>query len=60
MKSIKFLIGLIVALLLVSCDQKKEIPDAEITAIAKDAYIYGYPMVKNYKDMYILFLPIYL
>ncbi len=53
MKSFKFLIGLIAALLLVSCDQKKEIPDAEITAIAKEAYIYGYPMVKNYKDMYV-------
>ncbi len=53
MKSLKFLIGLITALLLVSCDQKKEIPDAEITAIAKEAYVYGYPMVKMYKDMYV-------
>lgn len=52
MKALKFLIGLTTALLLVSCDQKKEIPDAEVTAVAKEAYIYGYPMVKNYKEMY--------
>lgn len=52
MKALKFLIGLTAALLLVSCDQKKEIPDAEVTAVAKEAYIYGYPMVKNYREMY--------
>lgn len=52
MKALKFLIGLTAALLLVSCDQKKDIPDAEVTAVAKEAYIYGYPMVKNYKEMY--------
>ncbi|MDL2284597.1 DUF1254 domain-containing protein [Oxalobacter sp. OttesenSCG-928-P03] len=52
MKPLKFLIGLTAALLLVSCDQKKEIPDAEITTIAKEAYVYGYPMVANYKAMH--------
>ncbi len=52
MKALKFLIGLTAALLLVSCDQKKDVPDAEVTAVAKEAYLYGYPMVKNYKEMY--------
>lgn len=52
MKPVKILIGLMVALLLISCGQKKKLPDAEITAIAKEAYIYGYPMVANYKAMY--------
>ena len=53
MKAFKFLIGLAAALLLVSCDQKKDVPDAEVTAVTKEAYIYGYPMVKNYQDMYV-------
>lgn len=52
MKQVKFLIGVFVALLLISCDEKKEIPNAEVTAIAKEAYVYGYPMVKNYSVMY--------
>lgn len=52
MKLLKFLAGLAAALLLVSCNQKPEIPDAEITAIAKEAYIYGYPMVRMYGEMY--------
>lgn len=52
MKPFKFLAGLVAALLLVSCNQKPEIPDAEITAIAKEAYLYGYPMVRMYGEMY--------
>ena len=52
MKPVKFLMGLMVALLLISCGQKKEMPEAEIAAIAKEAYIYGYPMVANYRAMY--------
>ncbi|MCM1128875.1 MAG: DUF1254 domain-containing protein [Alistipes senegalensis] len=52
MKLLKFLAGLAAALLLVSCNQKPEIPDAEITALAKEAYIYGYPMVRIYGEMY--------
>lgn len=52
MKPFKFLAGLVAALLLVSCNQKPEIPDAEITAIAKEAYLYGYPMVRIYGEMY--------
>ncbi|MDR0934577.1 MAG: DUF1254 domain-containing protein, partial [Burkholderiaceae bacterium] len=52
MKPFKLLIGLAAALLLVSCGQKKDVPDAEVMTIAKEAYMYGYPMVKNYKMMY--------
>lgn len=52
MKLFKLLAGLVAALLLVSCNQKPEIPDAEITAIAKEAYLYGYPMVRIYGEMY--------
>ncbi|WAW05896.1 DUF1254 domain-containing protein [Oxalobacter formigenes] len=37
--------------LLASCHQKKRLNETEITQIAKEAYIYGYPIVENYRNM---------
>lgn len=53
MKKILALSVLITILLFVSCSQpqKKLTPD-EIKQIAKEAYIYGFPLVMNYKTMY--------
>jgi hypothetical protein len=57
MKNYKRKIGLIVLVLIitlsfVSCDQKAAITPEEAKVIAKEAYIYGFPMVVNYKTMY--------
>ncbi|MDR1311037.1 MAG: DUF1254 domain-containing protein, partial [Burkholderiaceae bacterium] len=52
MKLLKFFVGLATVLLLVSCGPKRDIPDAEITKIAKEAYVYGYPLVASYKNLY--------
>ncbi|MEA1898270.1 MAG: DUF1254 domain-containing protein, partial [Bacteroidota bacterium] len=35
-----------------SCIQKPEITPEEAKEIAKEAYVYGFPMVVNYKTMY--------
>ncbi len=51
MKFAPVLIGLISVFLLVSCHQKKRLNETEITQIAKEAYIYGYPIVENYRNM---------
>ena len=45
--------GLVTVLLLVACHQKKPLDEVEITQIAKEAYIYGFPVVELYRDMYI-------
>lgn len=51
MKFTHILIGLMTVLLLASCHQKKRLNETEITQIAKEAYIYGYPIVENYRNM---------
>ena len=51
MKFTHILIGLMAVFLLVSCHQKKRLNETEITQIAKEAYIYGYPIVENYRNM---------
>lgn len=52
MKFARILIGFMAVFLLVSCHQKKRLNETEITQIAKEAYIYGYPVVENYRNMY--------
>lgn len=42
-----------VILLTTSCHQERQPGEEEITQIAKEAYIYGYPMIGLYGDMYI-------
>ncbi len=46
------LIGFMAVFFLVSCHQEKRLNETEITQIAKEAYIYGYPVVENYRNMY--------
>lgn len=53
MKFTHILIGLMAVFLLASCHQKKRLNETEITQIAKEAYIYGYPIVENYRNMYV-------
>jgi len=42
----------ILVLALSACNQQKSLSPEEARAIAKEAYIYGFPMVVNYKTMY--------
>lgn len=42
----------ILAIALSACDQQKGLSPEEAKTIAKEAYIYGFPMVVNYKTMY--------
>lgn len=51
MKFAHILMGLMAIFLLASCHQKKRLNETEITQIAKEAYIYGYPIVENYRNM---------
>ena len=37
---------------LIACNQPKSPSPEEAKAIAKEAYLYGFPMVVNYKTMY--------
>jgi len=46
------LILIITALLIIGCTKQQELTPEEAKQIAKEAYIYGYPMVVNYKTMY--------
>jgi len=39
-------------LIITSCSQKLKLTPQEAKEIAKEAYIYGFPMVMNYKTMY--------
>jgi hypothetical protein len=47
-----FLPILAVSLSLISCSKTEQVTLDEAKAIAKEAYIYGFPMVVNYKTMY--------
>lgn len=49
-----FLIALFTILILLSgCRQETEVTPDEAREIAREAYIYGFPMVVNYKTMYL-------
>jgi len=45
------LISIITALMISGCTKQQELTPEEAKQIAKEAYIYGYPMVVNYKTM---------
>ncbi len=51
MKFTHILIGLMALILMAGCHQKKRLNETEITQIAKEAYIYGFPIVENYRNM---------
>lgn len=54
MKTLKSLAGVLLILTLGACTQKQEVLSPEqAKQIAKEAYIYGFPMVVNYKTMYL-------
>ncbi|HEU4930292.1 MAG TPA: DUF1254 domain-containing protein [Candidatus Krumholzibacteria bacterium] len=44
------------ALALTSCAKKEAVPLTEIRAIAKEAYLYGFPMVDSYRIMHAYFV----
>ena len=49
----KFILSILTIALLFGCEQKPaELTPAEAKEIAKEAYIYGFPLVLNYKTMY--------
>ena len=49
----KFFLSILSMALLFGCQQKApELTPAEAQQIAKEAYIYGFPLVLNYKTMY--------
>jgi hypothetical protein len=48
----KFLFILFPVILMTACTQQKPLTPAEAKEIAKEAYIYGFPMVMNYKTMW--------
>ena len=52
-------LALSVLLVLTACSRKKEpvLAPEEARAIAKEAYIYGFPMVDNYRIQYSYFVP---
>lgn len=47
---------LVVGVMVVSCNSKPAVSPAEVRAIAKEAYIYGFPMVDNYRVLYAYFI----
>ncbi len=48
--------SLIAVFLVASCSKKDAIPLSEIRTIAKEAYIYGFPMVDSYRIMHAYFV----
>lgn len=52
-KSIIFILTLFSVLSLHSCKEQKGLTPAEAQAIAEEAYIYAYPMLENYKIMFV-------
>ena len=49
---ILYFVTLFFLLSLLSCDQKNKLTPDEARSIAKEAYVYGFPVVMNYKTMY--------
>jgi len=44
------------SLVFTSCSKKTEVTPEEVKQIAKEAYVYGYPMVDSYRIMYAYFV----
>lgn len=49
---IKFILSAFIGILFLGCTQQTKLTPDEARQIAKKAYIYGFPMVVNYKTMY--------
>ncbi len=47
------LLSILLILFIISCHQQAGLTPAEAREIAKEAYVYGFPMVVNYKTMYL-------
>jgi len=47
---------LVAGVMLVSCTSKEAVSPEEARAIAKEAYIYGFPMVDNYRILHAYFV----
>jgi hypothetical protein len=47
---------LVAGVMLVSCSSKEAVTPEEARAIAKEAYIYGFPMVDNYRILHAYFV----
>ncbi len=56
MKLTRLLSVLFAVVVLASCSKKEAITQAEIRAIAKEAYIYGLPLVDNYRVLHSYFV----
>eukprot|EP00919_Chromeraceae_sp_WS-2016_P035779 GHVR01084853.1.p1 GENE.GHVR01084853.1~~GHVR01084853.1.p1 ORF type:complete len:486 (-),score=24.79 GHVR01084853.1:93-1550(-) len=52
MKPIPYFITIFILFVCFTCDQKDKLTPDETKSIAKEAYIYGFPIVMNYKTMY--------
>ncbi len=52
----KAVVALVAILSLVSCSKKAAITPQEVRAIAKEAYLYGFPMVDSYRIMHAYFV----
>ncbi|MDX1333438.1 MAG: DUF1254 domain-containing protein, partial [Robiginitalea sp.] len=55
-KTYYFIIALTSLFTLAGCQEKETLTPAEAKAIAEEAYIYAYPMLDNYKTMYVFSL----
>ena len=51
-KPIYYLISFCILFAFLACDQKKDLTPDEAKSVAKEAYVYGFPLVMNYKTMY--------
>ena len=51
-----FLLIILVSLVSISCSKKVEVTPEEARQIAKEAYIYGFPMVDSYRIIYAYFI----
>lgn len=51
-----YMVSVLVLLPLLSCTNRTAISAEETEAIAEEAYIYAYPMLENYKTLFVTFL----
>ncbi len=56
MRTSRLSVVLLAVVVLASCSKKEAITPAEIRASAKEAYIYGFPMVDNYRVLHAYFV----